>query len=113
MQILSMAEHNDFVEAATLDGTLYKLHFGWNPHEGWSVDVRDGQNADILRSIAIVPNFPLLNRYRRHSGIPPGELMAVVNDGGETLGREDFVTGRAQMVYVPEAEVKDALAAGV
>lgn len=110
MQIISMADHNDFVESVTLDGALYKLHFGWNPHEGWAVDLRDGQNTDIIRNIAVVPNFPLLHMYRRHSGIPPGELVAVVNDASvQQIGREDFVTGKASLVYVPESEVANAL----
>ncbi len=110
MQTISLADHNDFIESVTLDGTLYKLHFGWNPHEGWNMDVRDGQNADIIRSIAVVPNFPLLDRYRRHGGIPPGELLAVVNDAAvRQIGRRDFIDGKAALVYVPAAEVKDAL----
>lgn len=110
MQVISLADHNDFVESVTLDGTLYKLHFGWNPHKGWAMDLRDGQNTDIIRSIAVVPNFPLLNMYRRHAGIPPGELLAIVNDSSvQRISRTDFISGKASMVYVPAAEVQNAL----
>lgn len=107
---ISIADHNDFIEPATLDGTLYKLHFAWSPHGGWGLDIRDGQNSDIIRGIAVVPNFPLLDGYRRHGGIPPGELLAIVNDTAiQQIGRRDFVEGRASFIYVPESEVQDAL----
>lgn len=114
---LSMADSNDFVQSAVLDGTVYKLHFSWNSRASqWSVDIRNSSNEDIVRGIAIVPNFPLLHQYERN-GVPMGELLAVINnqdaDGSQVIGRDDFVAGKASIVYVPEVEVRVIMAASI
>lgn len=114
MQIISLANRNDFVESVNLEGTMYKLHFAWNPKAGWSVDMRTAQNVDIIRSIAVVPNFPLLNMYRRHDSLPPGELMAVINEkNAQQIGRDDFMTGLANFVYIPLEELINAVETAV
>lgn len=113
MIALSMSDANDFVESAILDGVKYRLHFSWNGRMSqWTLDIRDAGNSDIVRGIAIVPNFPLLRQYKRH-GIPRGEIVAVVVkpdlDGNQSIGRKDFVDGKFTLVYIPEREVLDIL----
>ena len=109
---ISLMDANDFVETALLDGETYKLHFAWNDtSKAWTVDVRDNHGKDIVRGIRIVPNLPLLHQTQRN-GLPKGELMAVfVNYSRsecQTVGRQDFLNGRASLVYISEGE-KDAI----
>lgn len=113
MITLSMSDANDFVESAILDGTKYRLHFSWNGRMAqWTLDIRDGGNNDIVRGIAVVPNFPLFRQYKRH-GLPRGELVANVVKpdiaGNQSIGRKDFVNGKFTLVYIPEKEVADIL----
>lgn len=106
---ISMVDANDFVETVTLEGEPYKLHFSWNDFaQQWTVDVRNMQNVDIVRGIAVVPNYPLFLQHHR-AGLPRGELMAIVVDSSkadnQTIGRKSFVNGLYSLVYVPEVEV--------
>ena len=107
---ISMRDANDYVQSVILEQENFKLHIAWNPEAYcWYVDVRTMSNEDIVKAIAIVPNFPLFNQYRRIGGLPAGELMAVVvDDSGkynQTIGRDDFMNGRFTLVYIPEDEL--------
>lgn len=107
---LSMIDANDFVQSATLDGTVYKLHYAWNDYaKQWTLGIRDAQGIDIIRGIAIVPNFPLLFQHHRTENVPKGEILAMVVDAekqeNQTIGRKDFVNGRFSIVYVSEGEI--------
>lgn len=110
MITISMMDANSFVEGVTLDKVAYKLRFNWSDVAGhWFLDVCDDKNKDIINGLSVVPNFPLLNQYKRIGRLPPGELMAIVTDDGDNIGRQDFVNGRAVLVYMPEEELKNAL----
>jgi hypothetical protein len=92
------------------------LHYSWNDFaQQWTVGVRDAQGNDIIRGIAINPNFPLFLIHHREANVPKGELMAIVVDSAketnQTIGRDGFTSGRFSMVYVPEVEL-DALRTG-
>ena len=107
---ISMRDANDYVESVILEQENCKLHIAWNPEAyQWFVCVRDMSGNDIVRAIAIVPNMPLFNQYRRVNGLPRGELMAVVVDAdgefNQTIGRDDFLNGKFTLVYIPEDEV--------
>ena len=115
MQKISMYDANDFVETVQFEGESYDLHFAWNPYnESWTMDIRNQQREDIVRGIAVVPNFPLLNQHRR-SDLPPGELMAVIVNpaAGQTIGRNDFLNGKFSLVYIPESELDEILEAEI
>ena len=106
---ISMMDANDFVQSVTLDDTVYKLHFVYNDiFKGWSMDIRDSQNTDIVRSIRVVPNFPLLSQYKRHLDIK-GEMVATVTTKIQNIGRSDFINGKASLVYVSEDELNAIL----
>lgn len=121
MKILDLIDANDFVTAAILDGVNYKLHFSWNDggDEGfWTIDLRDSGNSDIIRGLKLVPNFPLLNQYRRLSDkIPRGEfLVVVVNQTmtvNQTIPRDGFSKGTFSLIYLPAEELKSVLAENV
>lgn len=110
MQEISMRDANDFVQTVVLEQENVKLHIAWNDEAyQWFVCVRDMSNVDLVRAIAIVPNLPLFNQYRRVAGMPRGELMAVVVDDSaeenQAIGRDDFINGRFTLVYIPQEEV--------
>ena len=131
MITLSLANADDFVTSAVLDNENYRLHLSWNNTGFWTMDIRDSENnrlhlswnntgfwtmdirddknIDIVRGIKLVPNFPLLNQYRRLSNkLPRGEfLVAVVNQSVEknqTISREGFSSGEFTLIYVPQEE---------
>jgi hypothetical protein len=107
MFTISMIDANDFYESVTLDSTSYKLHFSWNG-KNWCMDLRDQKNVDIIRNIAVVPNFPLLLQHTRHTKIK-GQLLAIVNDNSTTIGRKDFINGRAKLVYMTLEDLNNAM----
>lgn len=107
MFTISMIDTNDFVQTVTLDSTSYKLHFSWNG-TNWSMDLRTVKNVDIVRNIAVVPNFPLLLQTTRHTKIK-GQLLAIVNDNGTTIGRKDFINGRCKLVYMTLEDLNNAM----
>lgn len=111
MVTIGMMDANSFAESVVLDSSLYRLRFNWNDtSKSWTMDVCTNDNADIVRGISVVPNFPLLNTYRRIKTLPSGELMAIVtNTDIKGIGRKDFVTGKATLVYMPKEELRNAL----
>lgn len=110
---ISMTDANDFVQSVTFDNIVYKLHFAYNDVlKGWSMDIRDSQNIDIVRSIRIVPNFPLLSQYKRHLDIK-GEMVPTVTTDIQNIGRDDFINGKASLVYVSESELNAILETAV
>lgn len=114
---ISMYDANDFVENVILDGETYKLHFGWNPYsKGWSMDMRNEKNEDLVRGISVVPNFPLIHQHRRIN-LPDGELLAVVanavNPANQNIGRQDFLNGKFSLVYIPKNELDEILTASI
>ena len=107
MITITMQDNNDFIQSAELDGVAYQLKFGWNAKsESWTMDIRTAKNVDIVRGVSVVPNFPLLSQYRRYSkGLPAGELIAVSTQVAESIGREDFLSGRFELIYIPRGEM--------
>lgn len=107
MITIGLMDANSFVKAVILDNLALRLRFDWNDHQQqWYMDICGNDNADIIRGLPLVANYPLLKQYRRHQKIPPGELLAVLtNEQDAAIGRKDFINGRASLVYVPEVEV--------
>ena len=106
---MPIIEEDDFVQAVTIDDTVYKLHFAYNDVlKSWSMDIRDNQNKDLVRSVRIIPNFPLLSQYKRHLEIS-GEMVATITTDIQNIGRNDFIDGKANLVYVTKSEVNEIL----
>ena len=117
MTSITMFDANDFIQTVTMNGEPYKLHFAWNDNaKQWYMDLLTNDNTEIIRGISIVPNLPLFSFYRR-ANLPLGELMAVIVNQDETenqsIGRNDFLNGKATLVYMSAEEVNDTLEAGV
>ena len=107
MITIKMYNANDFKTKVIIEEVLYILRFGWNGYN-WSMDIRDNKNNDIVRNIALVPNFPLLIQHQRHLNIK-GQLLAIRNDGKSNIGRNDFIEGKASIVYMSLEDLKNAV----
>ena len=107
MITIAMHDNNDFIQSVELDGAAYQLKFGWNDQsESWTMDIRTAKNVDIVRGVSVVPNFPLLSQYRRYrKDLPAGELIAVSTQAAESIGREDFLNGKFELMYIPRGEM--------
>lgn len=116
MIAIGMMDANDFVESIVVDMMTYFLHLSWNDlTHSWTMDLRNSKNEDIVRGVAVVPNFPLLNQHRRHMQ-ERFEIMAVTVSQdlkkNQSIGRDGFTSGRFNMVLIPANEIKAILGAG-
>lgn len=102
MITITLPDANDLILSATLDGDVFRLHFAWNDSAAfWTMGIRDSNDNVVIERIRLVPNYPLLAQYRRPT-LPKGELLCITST--ETIGRTDFTSGKAKLVYVTEAE---------
>lgn len=113
MIAITMFNANDFITTVLLDDEPYKLHFAWNDNAAqWYADILTNDNVEIARGLSIVPNLPLFSFYRREN-LPLGELMAVIvnqdESDNQSIGRNDFLNGKATLVYIPAGELQNAL----
>ena len=70
----------------------------------WVLTMEDYTHTVLVAGVVVVPGVPLLGMFR-HLGVPPGEVWAVLlDDTRQTIGRADFTTGDAALVYVEEDE---------
>src|SRR5690554_1777390 len=96
---IPMADHNSFNIQATLDDETYALQFDWNEAaQIWTMRIDD------TLCVVLVPNTPLLKNYR-YLDLPAGEFVADARSGAQHIGRQDFVSGKANMFYVTGAEL--------
>lgn len=93
------------IQRATLDDVEYLLVLSWNTRDSrWYLEVQSSGGTPIVSGIAIVVDYPLLDRFG-YSTLPPGRLIAVdTTDGGEIAAQEDLGT-RVQLVYLTLEEV--------
>lgn len=94
-------DQNDFVVEADLEGVTYFLHLAWNSEAGyWVMAIENASNEAILNGVVLSPNTPLLKSFH-YLTVPPGEFVAYVDDAMvERIGRDDFLNGKAQLVYL-------------
>lgn len=101
---IPLVDENDFILEAPLEERTYFLHFSWNS-EGrfWVMGVNNANSDTVLQGIVLVPNVALLATYRTYE-LPPGEFVAYAENPLEQLDRDSFITGRATLYYLTEAE---------
>lgn len=100
MITINLANKNDFITEVNLDDEVFFLHFSWNDTIGfWSLTIENAYNDELVSSIVILPNRPLIVPVRRDE-LPLGELIAVRDDNLQTIGRDDFINGKAVLIYI-------------
>lgn len=104
---IPLVDLNDFVIEAALEETTYFLRFSWNSEaQFWTLGIRNARNEIILQSIVMVANTPLLRQFPTYA-VPPGELIAYMDNPNGIIGRESFLTDEATLYYLPSTEVID------
>ena len=100
MITIQLANKNDFITEVNLDDEVFFLHVSWNDTVGfWSLAIENAYNDELVSGIVILPERPLIEPVRRDE-LPLGELMAVREDDLPFIGRDDFVSGKAALIYI-------------
>ncbi len=102
MITINFANGNDVVFSVPLDDVKYKIRMMWN-HEGqfWTLHLWDANDNVILANVRVVPKFPLLMNHHVKN-VPRGEFIVLTEK--EDVGRDDFQSGAATLVYCTEDE---------
>lgn len=101
--IIDVPDMNDSVSRIVLNGTAYYIRFTYNDTEDrWRFGLYDDQMIAIIQGVKIVPGFPL-NLFKGRDDIPFGVFGCM--SSADTVGRNDFVDGKARFVFCPVAEV--------
>jgi hypothetical protein len=97
--IIEVPDLNDSISRIVLLGKQYQLRFTWNDTGGfWSFGLMDSLGAPLLIGTKIVPQFPL-NLFYGTDNLPLGVFAALTEK--DRIGRQDFVNGKAQFVFIP------------
>lgn len=104
MMLLGVIDANDMIIEAQLDSKIYNVGLSWN-EEGqfWTISIRDLNMSILASGIAVVHNWPLLNRVRRPE-FPTGDLGVYLSDG-KNLDRRAFADGFALLFYFTAEEM--------
>ncbi|MFZ7141550.1 phage baseplate plug family protein [Avibacterium avium] len=106
MFTIQLANKNDFITEVNFDDEVFFLHFSWNDTlEFWTLAIENAYNDELVSNIVLLPNRPLIEPVRRED-LPLGELIIVREDDSLAIGREDFINGKATLIYI---EVDDEL----
>lgn len=86
-----------------LDRVRYRIKVYYSFRAGlWNLDIMTDRETDLLIGVALVPDWPLIGRFKIN-GLPPGEFRAVDTTGkGLPPGRDDFGLGRRVRLYYDE-----------
>ena len=100
---ISVPDRNDSIMRVNLDEVYYNLRLTWNAYGGfWMLSIYDAEMNIILGMARLVPGT-IWNFYYQTQGGPPGVLG--VETEQETIGRNDFVDGKAKLLYLPAKQL--------
>jgi hypothetical protein len=88
------------------DGSTFLLDLAWNARAGsWYLSLFDAAETPLVVGITVVPNRPLLKRFRATPGMPAGDLVAF--DLTETITKPgyDELGPVVSLVYVEASEI--------
>ncbi|MBS6229372.1 MAG: hypothetical protein KH509_06360 [Clostridium sp.] len=108
--VIQVPEYNDSFSRVVFSGKEYLIRFSYN-YVGnyWTFGIYDGNRSPYVAGIKIIPNSPLNFFYLCHD-LPEGLFSAVTVQA--RIGREDFQNGNAQFVFIPLADLKEAVVNG-
>ena len=95
----------------TLDGKRITLRFFWNALDAfgagaWNVDLKDEDGEPLVMGLGFALSVDIFDSYRYMDEIPGGQLFCFDTSlSGVEPGLSDFIDGRVQLLYRPEAEV--------
>jgi len=96
---IAVPDFNDSFSRVILDGKLYHIRFTWNDtSRRWSFGLYTMQREPLAVGLRMVPSFPL-NIQIVDERMPSG-TFGVYSDR-ESVGRRDFIEGKAVFAYLP------------
>lgn len=97
--IISVPDMNDSFSRVVLDSTAYQMRFTWNETAGrWMWGIYTSDRTPIIEGVKMVPSTPL-NLFCGRPGLPNGAFGVITEL--EAVGRQDFINGNAQFVFIP------------
>lgn len=104
MLYITVPDKNDSVSRIVLSGKEYLIRFCYNMSgDFWSFGLLNLSGEPLVGLVKIVPVSPLTHFYR--SVHLPDGIFGVLTDL-EHIGRNDFVNGNAQFVYIPDRSLE-------
>lgn len=102
---IPLKDLNDMVIECELDDIVYFLRMSWNSTaQAWFMSLESANNDLLISGVRVVTNALLLKRYH-HLPVPTGEIIAVATDGRLEIGRDDFINGVVELVYLSADEL--------
>lgn len=97
IDVISVPDYNDSFSKYRINGKEYQLRFSWNDTEQrWYFGVFDALRNPIFQGVKAVPQIAL-NQFCGIDEMYQGAFL--VQTDQETVGRQDFLNGKAQFVY--------------
>ena len=102
---IKVPDMNDSVSQVTLANKVYNIRFTWNEYgRYWTFGLYDIDMNPIMHSKKIVPFAPLTHFYT--SEIFPDGIIGCMSKL-ENIGRNDFVNGNADFIFIPNEDLDD------
>lgn len=103
MIYIEVPDENDSMVSIELDDKEYFLRFTYNEkYDYWSMGIYDEDEEPIVNAVKMVSGFPLFMMYKDQR-LPSGSF-GVIGEA-DKAGRQSFVNGEAELVYIPSTEV--------
>jgi hypothetical protein len=110
---IPIIDANDSLTEVVLTGETFFLHLSWNTESAsWTLGINNAKNEAVVAGIALVTDYPLLERYRTALPVPAGELVALTPDQRNSVSRTALPLGIVALMYYEPEEV-EALSATV
>lgn len=96
---IAVPDMNDSFSRVVLNDTAYQMRFTWlDAPKRWMWGLYTSDRQPIIEGIRVAPSFPINLPYG-HLDLPAGAFGAISEL--EAIGREDFLNGNAQFVFIP------------
>lgn len=106
---IPILDANDSLTEIDLTGETFFLRLSWNSESAaWTLGIHNALNEVVVAGIGLVPDSPLLERYRAAFDVPAGELVALTPDGRNLISRTALPLGIVSMMYYEPGEFYDA-----
>lgn len=94
-------------QRVVLDGREFAIVLHWSQREErWYLDLYTATDDLLVAGIKLVPNWPLLYRYRSVAGLPAGELMVVDDRPSPAPPTLDELGDVVQLGYAEAADLE-------
>ena len=91
-------------ERVRLEGRDFIFRFDWSNRESrYYMSIKSHDETNLLIGLKVIANWGFLLRHEFNTALPPGELLAIDEAGGEPPTFNDFGT-RVRLFYFESGE---------